>query len=116
MCAFTVGSHSGMCGFFLQEYLDVLGRPMVLAGPRAKQVQWTNVYQDALVSEEFKTFYYSERVPADFLVPLGVHSFKLYLCNEYMLFKCYFKVGFLHVFLGFGPRHHWDDASLQPHC
>lgn len=35
----------------LQEYLDVLGRPMVLAGPRAKQVQWTNVYQDALVSE-----------------------------------------------------------------
>uniref|UniRef100_A0A8C6P5X4 Calcium channel, voltage-dependent, alpha 2/delta subunit 2a n=1 Tax=Nothobranchius furzeri TaxID=105023 RepID=A0A8C6P5X4_NOTFU len=30
------------------EYLDVLGRPMVLAGPRAKQVQWTNVYQDAL--------------------------------------------------------------------
>lgn len=33
----------------LQEYLDVLGRPMVLAGNRAKQVQWTNVYQDALV-------------------------------------------------------------------
>ncbi|XP_054883399.1 voltage-dependent calcium channel subunit alpha-2/delta-2a isoform X3 [Poeciliopsis prolifica] len=31
-----------------QEYLDVLGRPMVLAGPRGKQVQWTNVYQDAL--------------------------------------------------------------------
>ncbi|KAK7915976.1 hypothetical protein WMY93_011737 [Mugilogobius chulae] len=31
-----------------QEYLDVLGRPMVLAGPIAKQVQWTNVYQDAL--------------------------------------------------------------------
>ncbi|XP_029545965.1 voltage-dependent calcium channel subunit alpha-2/delta-2-like [Salmo trutta] len=32
-----------------QEYLDVLGRPMVLTGSRAKQVQWTNVYQDALV-------------------------------------------------------------------
>uniref|UniRef100_A0A8C1CZI7 VWFA domain-containing protein n=1 Tax=Cyprinus carpio carpio TaxID=630221 RepID=A0A8C1CZI7_CYPCA len=31
-----------------QEYLDVLGRPMVLAGRSAKQVQWTNVYQDAL--------------------------------------------------------------------
>uniref|UniRef100_A0A665T4S8 Calcium channel, voltage-dependent, alpha 2/delta subunit 2a n=1 Tax=Echeneis naucrates TaxID=173247 RepID=A0A665T4S8_ECHNA len=31
-----------------QEYLDVLGRPMVLAGPKAKQVLWTNVYQDAL--------------------------------------------------------------------
>ncbi|XP_076858364.1 voltage-dependent calcium channel subunit alpha-2/delta-2b [Brachyhypopomus gauderio] len=31
-----------------QEYLDVLGRPMVLAGKIAKQVQWTNVYQDAL--------------------------------------------------------------------
>ncbi|KAK0135891.1 Voltage-dependent calcium channel subunit alpha-2/delta-2 [Merluccius polli] len=31
-----------------QEYLDVLGRPMVLAGAKAKQVQWTNVYQDAL--------------------------------------------------------------------
>ncbi|XP_064417335.1 voltage-dependent calcium channel subunit alpha-2/delta-1 isoform X2 [Latimeria chalumnae] len=31
-----------------QEYLDVLGRPMVLAGERAKQVQWTNVYLDAL--------------------------------------------------------------------
>lgn len=27
-----------------QEYLDVLGRPMVLAGKKeAKQVQWTNV-------------------------------------------------------------------------
>uniref|UniRef100_A0A8C2SJA6 VWFA domain-containing protein n=1 Tax=Capra hircus TaxID=9925 RepID=A0A8C2SJA6_CAPHI len=25
-----------------QEYLDVLGRPMVLAGKEAKQVQWTN--------------------------------------------------------------------------
>ncbi|KAI1239477.1 hypothetical protein IHE44_0012602 [Lamprotornis superbus] len=25
-----------------QEYLDVLGRPMVLAGEQAKQVQWTN--------------------------------------------------------------------------
>uniref|UniRef100_A0A8C9TBA0 Calcium channel, voltage-dependent, alpha 2/delta subunit 2a n=1 Tax=Scleropages formosus TaxID=113540 RepID=A0A8C9TBA0_SCLFO len=34
--------------FMFQEYLDVLGRPMVLAGNRAKQVQWTNVYQDAL--------------------------------------------------------------------
>ncbi|MGH0165957.1 UNVERIFIED_CONTAM: hypothetical protein FKN15_068000, partial [Acipenser sinensis] len=31
-----------------QEYLDVLGRPMVLAGKKAKQVQWTNVYQDNL--------------------------------------------------------------------
>uniref|UniRef100_A0AAY4AWC2 VWFA domain-containing protein n=1 Tax=Denticeps clupeoides TaxID=299321 RepID=A0AAY4AWC2_9TELE len=31
-----------------QEYLDVLGRPMALAGNPAKKVQWTNVYQDAL--------------------------------------------------------------------
>ncbi|XP_077565864.1 voltage-dependent calcium channel subunit alpha-2/delta-1-like [Stigmatopora nigra] len=31
-----------------QEYLDVLGRSMVKADRRAKQVQWTNVYQDAL--------------------------------------------------------------------
>lgn len=35
--------------WFGQEYLDVLGRPMVLAGSDAKQVHWTNVYQDALV-------------------------------------------------------------------
>lgn len=39
----------GWAVFVLQEYLDVLGRPMVLAGSKAKQVQWTNVYQDALV-------------------------------------------------------------------
>ncbi|KAG7225715.1 hypothetical protein INR49_012301, partial [Caranx melampygus] len=31
-----------------QEYLDVLGRPMVKADKKAKQVQWTNVYLDAL--------------------------------------------------------------------
>ncbi|XP_068573511.1 voltage-dependent calcium channel subunit alpha-2/delta-1a [Cebidichthys violaceus] len=31
-----------------QEYLDVLGRPMVKADRRAKQVQWTNVYMDVL--------------------------------------------------------------------
>uniref|UniRef100_A0A3Q1JIT8 VWFA domain-containing protein n=1 Tax=Anabas testudineus TaxID=64144 RepID=A0A3Q1JIT8_ANATE len=37
-----------VCLLFCQEYLDVLGRPMVLAGSEAKQVQWTNVYQDAL--------------------------------------------------------------------
>lgn len=38
------------CVCLLQEYLDVLGRPMALAGSKARQVQWTNVYQDALVS------------------------------------------------------------------
>ena len=38
-----------LCVVVCQEYLDVLGRPMVLAGGIAKQVQWTNVYQDALV-------------------------------------------------------------------
>lgn len=31
--------------------MDVLGCPMVLASSRAKQVQWTNVYQDALVRD-----------------------------------------------------------------
>ncbi|TKS90812.1 Voltage-dependent calcium channel subunit alpha-2/delta-1 [Collichthys lucidus] len=31
-----------------QEYLDVLGRPMVKESKKAKQVQWTNVYLDAL--------------------------------------------------------------------
>nr|XP_054595708.1 voltage-dependent calcium channel subunit alpha-2/delta-1a [Nothobranchius furzeri] len=31
-----------------QEYLDVLGRPMVYAHKTSKQVQWTNVYLDAL--------------------------------------------------------------------
>uniref|UniRef100_A0A8C0H431 Calcium voltage-gated channel auxiliary subunit alpha2delta 1 n=1 Tax=Chelonoidis abingdonii TaxID=106734 RepID=A0A8C0H431_CHEAB len=34
--------------YLYKEYLDVLGRPMVLAGDKAKQVQWTNVYLDAL--------------------------------------------------------------------
>lgn len=33
----------------LQEYLDVLGRPMVKDHKKAKKVQWTNVYLDALV-------------------------------------------------------------------
>lgn len=33
----------------LQEYLDVLGRPMVKDHRKAKKVQWTNVYLDALV-------------------------------------------------------------------
>ncbi|XP_077090374.1 voltage-dependent calcium channel subunit alpha-2/delta-1a isoform X2 [Siphateles boraxobius] len=31
-----------------QEYLDVLGRPMVKEDKKAKNVQWTNVYVDAL--------------------------------------------------------------------
>uniref|UniRef100_A0A9J7ZWD8 Calcium channel, voltage-dependent, alpha 2/delta subunit 1a n=1 Tax=Cyprinus carpio carpio TaxID=630221 RepID=A0A9J7ZWD8_CYPCA len=31
-----------------QEYLDVLGRPMVKESKKAKNVQWTNVYVDAL--------------------------------------------------------------------
>uniref|UniRef100_A0A8C1BEG6 Calcium channel, voltage-dependent, alpha 2/delta subunit 1a n=1 Tax=Cyprinus carpio carpio TaxID=630221 RepID=A0A8C1BEG6_CYPCA len=31
-----------------QEYLDVLGRPMVKEDKKAKTVQWTNVYVDAL--------------------------------------------------------------------
>ena len=49
--------HTSVCVFvLLQEYLDVLGRPMVLAGWKAKQVQWTNVYMDALVRENFKRF------------------------------------------------------------
>uniref|UniRef100_A0A6Q2Z603 VWFA domain-containing protein n=1 Tax=Esox lucius TaxID=8010 RepID=A0A6Q2Z603_ESOLU len=34
-----------------QEYLDVLGRPMVKADKKAKVVQWTNVYLDALVCD-----------------------------------------------------------------
>lgn len=34
---------------YLQEYLDVLGRPMVKESKKAKNVQWTNVYVDALV-------------------------------------------------------------------
>lgn len=46
-CFEAVAAHISL--LFCQEYLDVLGRPMVLAGSDAKQVQWTNVYQDALV-------------------------------------------------------------------
>ncbi|XP_078270461.1 voltage-dependent calcium channel subunit alpha-2/delta-2a isoform X3 [Rhinoraja longicauda] len=34
-----------------QEYLDVLGRPMVMAGKKAKKIKWTNVYQDVLSLE-----------------------------------------------------------------
>uniref|UniRef100_A0A671SUN0 Voltage-dependent calcium channel subunit alpha-2/delta-1-like n=1 Tax=Sinocyclocheilus anshuiensis TaxID=1608454 RepID=A0A671SUN0_9TELE len=33
---------------YMQEYLDVLGRPMVKEDKKAKNVQWTNVYVDAL--------------------------------------------------------------------
>lgn len=50
-CIFVLGlAVTSATSVFHQEYLDVLGRPMVLAGGEAKQVQWTNVYQDALVS------------------------------------------------------------------
>uniref|UniRef100_A0A8D0G7I2 Calcium voltage-gated channel auxiliary subunit alpha2delta 2 n=1 Tax=Sphenodon punctatus TaxID=8508 RepID=A0A8D0G7I2_SPHPU len=46
-----------------QEYLDVLGRPMVLAGDKAKQVQWTNVYQDALPGSHAASFFCSDCHP-----------------------------------------------------
>uniref|UniRef100_A0A673I2S1 Voltage-dependent calcium channel subunit alpha-2/delta-1-like n=1 Tax=Sinocyclocheilus rhinocerous TaxID=307959 RepID=A0A673I2S1_9TELE len=36
-----------------QEYLDVLGRPMVKEDKKAKNVQWTNIYVDALVRQMF---------------------------------------------------------------
>lgn len=36
---------------YIQEYLDVLGRPMVKEDKKAKNVQWTNVYVDALVRQ-----------------------------------------------------------------
>lgn len=49
--------HASVCFPPPQEYLDVLGRPMVLAGHKAKQVQWTNVYQDALVRDLKKISY-----------------------------------------------------------
>jgi len=50
-CARMWQRHSSTLVFppLIQEYLDVLGRPMVKADRRAKQVQWTNVYLDALV-------------------------------------------------------------------
>lgn len=49
MAVFKLQTVTFSVSVFDQEYLDVLGRPMVLAGTEAKQVQWTNVYQDALV-------------------------------------------------------------------
>lgn len=93
--------------FVLQEYLDVLGRPMVLAGSKAKQVQWTNVYQDALVrtcwgplqmNESMLIFYDS--------IPLKCHL----NWSKMPHFKCVLIV------LGVGSCHQWDDAGLQPHC
>lgn len=52
-----------VCVCLLQEYLDVLGRPMALAGSKARQVQWTNVYQDALVSLNEATEFVSNTPP-----------------------------------------------------
>lgn len=48
---------AAVCLFFppTQEYLDVLGRPMVKDHKKAKQVQWTNVYRDALVRSGVRT-------------------------------------------------------------
>uniref|UniRef100_A0A665VPT0 Voltage-dependent calcium channel subunit alpha-2/delta-1-like n=1 Tax=Echeneis naucrates TaxID=173247 RepID=A0A665VPT0_ECHNA len=50
LCAFSLNHiiKFSFFFFFFQEYLDVLGRPMVKADKKAKQVQWTNVYLDAL--------------------------------------------------------------------
>lgn len=84
-----------------QEYLDVLGRPMVLAGRSAKQVQWTNVYQDALV-----------RVASARML-----SVKHMGCSGSIVLWCLIKQEtWVSVSLtGSGAGGDGDDASLQPH-
>lgn len=57
LCSLVVDQQRCSCSVLLspQEYLDVLGRPMVKDHKKAKQIQWTNVYLDALVRSGVRT-------------------------------------------------------------
>ncbi len=84
----------------------MLGRPMVLAGRSAKQVQWTNVYQDALV-----------RVASPRLLCVKHTGRSVFVILRCLIKHCEFiEFVWCGLFTGFGAGGDGYDASFQPHC
>lgn len=83
----------------------MLGRPMVLAGSDAKQVQWTNVYQDALVWS--RCLYLLLLSLLLLLEVVIIQNVK----REHSVTDVLFVV----VFIGPWHGYNWDFARVQSH-
>lgn len=101
----------------MQEYLDVLGRPMVLADKQAKQVQWTNVYLDALVRYWSYLFVSEFNKKANIWWSLkmtnGKQRLEAFAFSHSKMYRFKWDTVLFWTFSGTGSGHHWNTPCFQ---